>query len=382
MWRIGQFCIFEACCNRDTNEQRTIHTHEGVALCLCAMEPTKEKLIAQKNKRVWYFDFLRVMATFAVILLHISASVFSPETQCSVAEYWFGIGCNAATRWAVPCFVMLSGALFLNSQKEITLKSLYGKYIVRLLVVFLTWTLLYTFLLDPSLFWIKGLPAKSLHLSFVYEYPYHLWFLPMLIGIYMMFPVLRLIIREDKVTNYFLVLWFLITLLTFIPGVLADATALFQIRLVTGFAGYALLGYRLHAERKVMGKGKLLVCFFLSLALMGVIIGLSPGSERFFDYLAPNVMLFSACVFLLGKYMDDRINRSVMLKKMIVFVRDDLLGVYLIHVFYIKLLYRPHFINSFSYFVSIPLFTILVFLTSLFTIKLLRKTPGIHYICS
>lgn len=135
------------------------------------------------NSRILYFDFLRVLATFAVILLHISGSVFDPEAQCSLGEYWFGIGSNAATRWAVPCFVMLSGALFLNPQKEITLKKLYGKYVLRLLVIFLSWTLLYTFLFNPSLFWIKGLSPVTPHLSFVYNYPFHLWFIPMLIGV-------------------------------------------------------------------------------------------------------------------------------------------------------------------------------------------------------
>ena len=335
-----------------------------------------------EKERIWYFDFLRVLATFAVILLHISGSVFDPEAQCSIGEYWFGIGSNAATRWAVPCFVMLSGALFLKPQKEITLKKLYGKYVLRLLVIFLSWTLLYTFLFNPSLFWIKGLYPATPHLSFVYNYPFHLWFLPMLIGVYMMFPILRLVAKDEKVTDYFLVLWFLFTLLAFIPGIVADTVALLQVRLVIGCAGYALLGYRISSAPKKLGKGKVLILFFLSLVLMGVITGLSKDLESFYEYLAPNVMLFSASVFLLGKYMGDRISRSVALKKVIDFVKDDLLGIYLIHVFYMSLLFRPFFINRLSYFVSIPLFTILVFVASLFTIKLLRKIPGIRYICS
>lgn len=335
-----------------------------------------------EQQRVWYFDFLRVLATIAVILLHISVSVFNLETQCGNAEYWFGIGSNAATRWAVPCFVMLSGALFLNPQKEITLKKLYGKYVLRLLVFFLIWTLLYTFLLDPALFWIKRLSPGTPHLSFVNNYPYHLWFLPMLIGVYMMFPVLRLVAKDEKVTDYFLVLWFLFTLLAFIPGIVADTVALFQIRLVMGYAGYALLGYRISSASKKMGKREVLALFILSLVLMGVITSLSKDLESVFDPLAPNVMLFSASVFLLGKYLNGSVNRSVVLKKVIDFVRDDLLGIYLIHVFYIRLLFRPYFINGLSYIVSIPLFTALVFLASLFTIKLLRIIPGVRYICS
>lgn len=331
--------------------------------------------------RVLYFDFLRLLATLAVVMLHLSSMAYSDAT---VGEMDFLVGAiyNAPTRWAVPCFVMLSGALFLNPQKEINLKSLYGKYILRLLIAYVIWTILYTYLFWPAFFWIKGLTPEPHHLSFLDNYPYHLWFLPMLIGVYMMVPLLRVIAVNEKVTNYFLVLWLLLAVLNYIPGVVVDTVALFKVRMVTGFAGYALLGYKLSALQKKAGKVKVMCVFFLTLALMLVISVSANDIEHFFDPLAPNVILFSTSVFVLGKYLDGRIGRSMVLQKTIKWVRDDLFGIYLVHLFYAHLVFRPHFLNQFPLWLFIPLFTVIVFVMSLFTIKLLRKIPLVRYVCS
>ena len=331
--------------------------------------------------RILYFDFLRLLATLAVVMLHLSSMAYADATVGSM-DYLIGAIYNAPTRWAVPCFVMLSGALFLNPQKEISLKSLYGRYILRLLVAYVIWTILYTYLFWPAFYWIKGLTPEPRHLSFLDNYPYHLWFLPMLIGVYMMVPILRIIAANEKVTNYFLVVWLLFAVLNYIPGVVAETMALFKVRMVTGFVGYALFGYKLSALPKKVGKVKVMCLLLLTLVMMLVISVCMSDIEHFFDPLAPNVILFSASVFLLGKYLDGRIGGSKMLQRTINWVREDLFGIYLIHLFYAHLVFRPHFINQIPLWIFIPLFTVVVFVMSLFTIKLLRKIPLVRYVCS
>ena len=331
-----------------------------------------------EKTRVPYFDFLRLLATVAVILLHISGSFY--ETTEHDMAFWFGVYCNAATRWAVPAFVMLSGALFLQPQRTLTLKTLYGKYILRLLIIFVTWCLLYELLFVPSLYWIKGVSPGSIRVSFVYHYPIHLWFLPMLMGVYMIFPILRVIAKDEKVTVYFLLLWFLFSLLAYFPGVVADTAAIFSVRLVMGFSGYALLGYWLSVTKLKIRKGWVLAFFFVSLALMWIISSLTSDQDHFFECLAPNVIFFSFSVFLLARLMNGNIEKSVIWSKALTFVREDLLGIYLIHIFYIDLLNRPHFVGHLSAFAAIPLLTVAVFFLSLFTIKLVRLIPIVRYI--
>ena len=331
--------------------------------------------------RVLYYDFLRVLATIAVVMLHVSSDVYYGGV--GHADYWKGICYNAPTRWAVPVFVMLSGALFLDPKKTIPLKVLYSKYVLRLIIIFVVWALLYPCFFQHVIPWIKGIPTEFSLPSLIHGYPIHLWFLPMLAGAYMMLPVLRVIAAEKNVLDYFLVLWFVFSVLTFIPGIVADAIALLQVKLVLGYCGYFLLGYRLSMlEMTTRTKTIALVLLFVSLAMTYTLAFLLLDEEHCFSPLAPHIILLSVSVFLLGESLNGWLTKSEKLKKVVDFVRGDLLGIYLIHPFFMGFVFRPHFMNGLSPTVYIPLFTIVVFVASLFTIKLLRKIPVIRYVCS
>jgi surface polysaccharide O-acyltransferase-like enzyme len=54
--------------------------------------------------------------------------------------------CNSASRWGVPVFVMMSGALFLP--REIPTKTLYKKYILRMTIAYVVWSAFYA-VVDP-----------------------------------------------------------------------------------------------------------------------------------------------------------------------------------------------------------------------------------------
>lgn len=46
--------------------------------------------------------------------------------------------------WAVPCFFMVSGALLLDRRREMPYKKLFTKYIGKMLLVILIFTLIYS----------------------------------------------------------------------------------------------------------------------------------------------------------------------------------------------------------------------------------------------
>lgn len=94
----------------------------------------------EKRNRMVYLDTLRVAAACAVMVLHISA------------QNWYSVDVNgydwaifnfydSIVRWAVPVFVMISGALFLN--REIKICDLYRKYSARLVVAYFSWSTIY-----------------------------------------------------------------------------------------------------------------------------------------------------------------------------------------------------------------------------------------------
>lgn len=91
-------------------------------------------------KRKIYCDYLRLIATFAVVVLHVSASNWYGADVHGLAWQSFNFY-DSATRWSVPIFVMISGALFLG--REIPIKKIYSKYILRLVIAFFTWNLFY-----------------------------------------------------------------------------------------------------------------------------------------------------------------------------------------------------------------------------------------------
>ena len=62
--------------------------------------------------RQYHLDYLRVFASVAIILLHVTAQNIRYVELAGTEWNIYNI-CNSASRWAVPVFVMISGALFL-----------------------------------------------------------------------------------------------------------------------------------------------------------------------------------------------------------------------------------------------------------------------------
>ena len=99
---------------------------------------------AGKTERVLYLDCLRILSIAAMMLLHISAQNWSSLDLHDPAWMLFDI-LNGATRWCVPVFLMISGALFLNSLRPISTKKLLLHNVLRVVTAFLFWACVYGF---------------------------------------------------------------------------------------------------------------------------------------------------------------------------------------------------------------------------------------------
>lgn len=69
------------------------------------------------KQRIYYFDFLRVLSVFFVIVIHIT-SVGLQGFEIATAAWIVNSLINSVSRWAVPIFFMVSGALFLAADKR------------------------------------------------------------------------------------------------------------------------------------------------------------------------------------------------------------------------------------------------------------------------
>ena len=89
---------------------------------------------------------------------------------------------------------MISGSLFLR--KNVTVKEIYKKYILKILVIYLVWNVVYC-LINGLL---KGRRFASIVKRMVHGYD-TLWFLLMIIGLYMIVPILQRIIMSKQLTK-------------------------------------------------------------------------------------------------------------------------------------------------------------------------------------
>ena len=157
-----------------------------------------EKNIDQKikKKKILYYHNLRIISSFAVIIIHVSAIYyykFNIKSFNWKAAFYF----NGISRFSVPIFFMISGDLFLK--KDFTFKIIYYKYIKNLFIHYIIWSLIYS---------IYKTKCSQIHINNIIllclKGYYHLWYLKTTIGLYMIVPFLREIIKKDYLLNPFI----------------------------------------------------------------------------------------------------------------------------------------------------------------------------------
>lgn len=200
-----------------------------------------------QNRNVSY-DLLRILAAFSVVMLH-SAAQFWYELPVTGTEWKIVNAYDACSRFGVPVFVMLSGAIFLDPARELDVKRLYRHNILRLVVIYLLWGAVYG-LLDCRRFGLANLTWKQI-VKEMASGRYHLWYIPMLVGIYVLLPILRSWITRAEKGNvqYFLALFVTLQILRttascFIKnGELLHLLSLGEIQMACSYLGYFILGY-------------------------------------------------------------------------------------------------------------------------------------------
>ena len=85
------------------------------------------------------YSNIRVISCIAICILHTffaAASIFQPDKDLYAASY----AVRNAMYFAVPCFVMVTGALLLDPMREIGFSKLFGRYVKRILLALVIFT--------------------------------------------------------------------------------------------------------------------------------------------------------------------------------------------------------------------------------------------------
>lgn len=196
-------------------------------------------------QRLWNLDLLRIIAISAVVVIHTTQNMGKLDVygfDWAVLNVYDGL-----VRWAVPVFVMISGVLFLNPAKEQPLKKLYSKNVLRIVTIILFWGLVYAALNHPP----ADLSFESLYAFFRTAVlgHYHMWFLYMIAGLYILVPPLRCIAASPKTLDYFLAVAFVLNMaLPFLTSfghlsLITQLTDNMLFQMPLGYSFYFLLGF-------------------------------------------------------------------------------------------------------------------------------------------
>lgn len=150
------------------------------------------------KQRQTELDIMRFLATLAVIMIHVCGGTV--DTIPVITPAWVFLNSRrAAVTWDVPVFTMIFGRFFLDENRNITLRDIFGKYLKRLILAFVVWSAVY-----QAYYVIHSAAVGSANLNIigiVSEWiagAYHLWYLCMLAGLYILTKFIRSISRVGK----------------------------------------------------------------------------------------------------------------------------------------------------------------------------------------
>ena len=99
------------------------------------------------EERKMHLDYLRIIAILCPIIGHF-ITINSKNTSINSVHWLIANVIDNLLRWCIPVFVMISGALFLDQNKEINIKTLYKKNILRLFIALIFWSLFYAIAIE------------------------------------------------------------------------------------------------------------------------------------------------------------------------------------------------------------------------------------------
>lgn len=327
------------------------------------------------TEKISYISVLRIIATIAVIAIHASSGYLN-SSDITGFDWKYANLINSFTRFSVPIFVMLSGALLLAKEEQTG--QFYTKRLLKICYPFIFWTIIYFFYNTN----IRELNDDQLISTLVYRFKNganaHLWYLYMIIGLYLAIPFLQKIIQHATIRELeiFLVLWF-VTLFIFNKNFLTYLPKL-DLTFFSSYTGYLVLGYYLRIKNFSAIKWW---CLFASIAIA---IGtayftyeMSLKAQEFrpllYGYLSPNTVLIATGLFIFIK----SITTELKLPKWAEWIDRSSFGVYLCHIL---ILNYVHPILPVGTFLKIPLATFVTLIASILVTYAIRKLPFGKYI--
>ena len=344
-------------------------------------------------KNIQWLDTLRALATLGVIIIHVSTPTVKMIYGKNMEYWWIGNFIDSSVRFAVPLFLMLSGATMLA--KEYKLGEFYKKRITRVFFPFIFWMITYliyrwiilTPIHQPTTF------STMLHWGtdlFLKEgISKHFWYIYMILFIYLFIPFIGIGLRKlnNSTILYILAGWLILTFICkSVPLNLYCWSEEYWSKLLGYFlyTGFLILGYYL--SKLVIKIHKIrwysFIVFILSILISAFSTFIfSEGAHkldlRVYSYLTVNSIIQAIAIFLWMKDSNIRNKYILMLQRAI---SNYSYGIYLVHILVIGIFFNNGIFWTMAYpLISLPLVSLMTLVTSFIIIYILRKIPfGIY----
>jgi surface polysaccharide O-acyltransferase-like enzyme len=345
--------------------------------------------MSQSQTRQYYLDILRIVAIIAVMFIHVGAAHWYTKPVFEYNWFVFNMYINL-TYFAVPIFVMVSGALWM-SRPSVNYEKLYKVNMLRIVTAFIFWSTVYTLIhsvIVPALN-SGNISIKDAIFNFIAG-RYHLWYVYMIIGIYLIIPILRKIAENETLLKYFTILSFVTAF--FVPALQTlpvfdktiPVTEDMNMYIGRGYVFYFLSGYFL--SKYDLNKIVRFALYLAGVISVVMLITFSTYTSRtmgepikysYFYQVFEAVRVLALFVFI--KNVTARINFSENQAKIIVWLSGLSFGVYLVHDIFVWSI--DNYIiayNALNPLLSVPLFSLIIFVLSLFTTWIISKIPILH----
>jgi surface polysaccharide O-acyltransferase-like enzyme len=346
------------------------------------------------HTRLGWPDILRIVAVFAVMLIHSAAPLLVAYQELPPAAWWAGNIYDSLARWCIPVFVMLSGTFLIDRAYQLGPARFLRRRAARMLVPLLLWSVVY-------LLWRSYANGEQIPLS---SFPaliltgpvyYHLWFIYLLVGLYLLAPILAMYVKaaSRRSLAYFLLLW--VAAGSLLP--VAERFWGFELYPTGGatdsafrYVGYFVLGHLLRDVPVRAGQRWLLGgAFLLGLAAtaggtyyLTVVRNGGVFDGLLYEYYSINVGLMAVAAYLgcKGIRTPKLLRGSRLPKRLVHFVALCVPGMYLVHAMVISALGRGMAGvvldgRSFDPVIGVPLFALVVFVISFAVTAVIRAVP-------
>lgn len=344
------------------------------------------------KKRVLYYDVLNIAACLAVIAMHHNGVV---HTYSDSLMWKTALIVEVGAYWAVPIFLMISGATLMNYREKYDTKTFFQKRLLRTVIPFFAWSaiVLVWKTAVTGVFQMEEVNLRTvLNALLNNQMESKYWFFPTIISFYLMMPVLSWLTEEKhRPTLRYVVIAMFILQSTMPPvcrllGITWNSS--FSLASMSNLIIYIFLGYLL-ANTEFSARERRWIYLFGAagavIRYVGVYVLSTADGEKntiFFNSgYFPAVMLACA-VFVWAKSVNwERVMQKLPIsKEQIAKISACSLGIYLIHdiVMHYELeLLRPFGMTT-GRVVWRTLFIPVTYLISFAAVSLMKRVPGLR----